>query len=164
MEHLRTSEDLFIEQLKEQYAGERHQRQTLQKLRGLTNDPELQQLIDHHIGKTKKQISGLVKIFIDLQRNPHGEINLAVEGLAKEALQQARRSLRPEVRDESIIDSVRSFNYYNMGLYKSLAHRAKDLGYQEESIQLKRSFEEEKETEAKLFEQTISISAKKHTI
>lgn len=162
MKHIHNLTDLFVEQLKEQYSGERQQLEVFPKLREKTSTKELQQIIDSHIGKTKKQIQRLEHIFSLLERNLHGEVNIGVKGLVEEALELAERCIEEEVRDAGIITSIQHLHHHNIARYGSICTYAKELQFQEIKQLLGESLKEEKQNDlylSHLAETNINIGA-----
>lgn len=162
MKHIDDLKGLFIEQLKEQYDGERQQLEAFPKLRERTSNKALQQSIDHHIGKTKKQMQQLEHVFSLLSRNLHGEENKGVKGLIEEAIELVTRCVNEEVRDAGIITSIQHLNHHNIASYGTLCIYAKELGMDEIKQLLGKSLTEEKLTDqglSNLAEISINLKA-----
>lgn len=162
MKHIHDLKELFIEQLKEQYDGERQQLEAFPKLRERTSTKTLLQSIDYHIGKTKKQMQRLERIFSSLDRNLHGEENKGVKGLIEEALELAERCVNEGVRDAGIITAIQHLNHHNIASYGTLCIYAKELGMDEIKKWLGESLTEEKLTDqdlSTLAETSINLKA-----
>ncbi len=127
MKHIHNLEELFIEQLKEQYDGERQQVAALPKLRAGASTTNLKHIIDFQLGKAKKQMNHLTQVFALLGRNLHGEHNQGVEGLIAEALELLTRCTSDGVRDAGIILSVQHLNHHNIASYGTLRTYAWEL-------------------------------------
>lgn len=151
MKHIRNILELFVEQLKEQYSGERLQLEALPKLRELTTNPALHQLIDHHIGKTRQQLKRLDHVFRLIERNLHGEENLGVKGLINEAIELAERCADDLTRDAGIITSVQHMNHHNIASYRTLKLLAEGLKLEGVKALLNQSLKEEKSIDNSLF-------------
>lgn len=152
MKHINNLNDLLVEQLREQLDAERQQLQALPSLRENTSTSKLQQIIDFHIGKTRKQMTRLEEVFSILGRNLRGEQNMAVTGLIKEAQELVDRCVTPEVKDAGIITSVQHFNHHNIASYGSLYAYAEELGMSEVSELLTVSLQEEQQIDFRLSE------------
>jgi len=150
MKHIHDLEELFVEQLKEQYDGERQQLEVFPKLRARIVTEELQSSIDHHIGKTKTQMQRLERVFSLLDRNVHGEMNKGVRGLVEEAMELAARCVNERVREAGAITSIQHFNHHNIATYGALRTYAEELGMDEIKRLLTNSLEEEKLTDQDL--------------
>ena len=136
MKHIHDLKDLFVEQLKEQYSGERQQLEALAKLREKTSTRALQQSIDFHLGRTRQQMQRLEEVFSLLGRNLHGEENVGVKGLIAEAFELAERCTGDKVRDAGIITSIQHLNHHNIASYGTLCAYARELGLDEVKLQL----------------------------
>jgi ferritin-like metal-binding protein YciE len=152
--------ELFIEQLREQYDGERRQLMVFPRLRSYSSSSALQQMIDHHIGTTKTQIRRLDRIFSKMKRNLHGEQNKAIEGLISEALELAGRCPEDSLRDLGISSSIRHFNHHDIATYSSLYVYASKLELPEIKLLLEESLKEEKKNDSDLYLLTHSLYKK----
>ena len=150
MKHIHDLKGLFIEQLKEQYDGERRQLEALPKLRGNTATQELQLSIDHHIGRTRQQMQRMENVFSILERNLHGEVNKGVQGLVEEAMELAARCVNNDVRDAGIITSIQHLNHHNIASYGTLCTYAAELKMDKISELLRQSLQEERQTDQDL--------------
>ena len=150
MEKIPDLHELFVEQLREQYDGERQLLLALQKLRESVTTESLHQFIDHHIGKTKTQMMRLDSIFSFLGRNLRGEVNLGVKGLVAEALGIVKRCTTSSVMDAGIIASIQRLNHYNMASYGTLHTYASELKMDEIKPLLKECLLEEKKMDSRL--------------
>ncbi|MDN3671104.1 DUF892 family protein [Echinicola jeungdonensis] len=162
MKHIHNLEDLFFEQLKEQYHATRQQMETFPKLREKTSNNTLKESIDHHIGQNKDQLDRIGKVFAALDRNRHGEVNEAAEGLIREAIKLSERCSDAAARDAGIITSIQHFNHYNIASFGTLRTYAKELGFEEPKNLLGKCLEEEKSIDKELTalaEKVINLSA-----
>ncbi|MCX2743746.1 DUF892 family protein [Mangrovivirga sp. M17] len=144
MRHIKNFEDLFVEQLKEQFHGERQQHGALMTLREKATDTSLLQAIDHHIGQVKRQMKSMERVFELLNRNLHGEENVGVKGLIQEAIELAERCTNDAVRDAGILSSIQQLNHHNIASFGTLCTYAKELGLEEIKLLLGGSLEEQK--------------------
>lgn len=151
MRQLHDLSELFVEQLKEQYDGERQQVESLlPQMRAKTSTKALQQSIDHHIGKTRNHLKRLKNIFTLLGRNSHGEVNIGVKGLIEESFDLVKRCVDKEVRDAGIVTAIQHLNHHNIASYGTLTAYAKVLGMEDIQDLLKQCLDEEKATDKNL--------------
>lgn len=150
--HIFDLKDLFIEQLREQYNGEHQQLEAFPKLREYATNNELKRCIDAQIGRIRQRLDRLEEVFENVSRNPHGEINKAVEGLLTEAFDLAVRSESPHVCDAGIITSIQHLNHHNVASYGTLRAYAMDLGKANLADLLDVSLHEEEKTDKELTE------------
>lgn len=144
MRHIKNFKDLFVEQLKEQFHGERQQEEALLTLREKTANSLLLQTIDHHIGQVKRQMMRMERVFELLDRNLHGEENVGVKGLIQEAIELSERCINDAVRDAGILASIQQLNHHNIASFGTLTTYAKELEMEEIKILLGASLEEQK--------------------
>ena len=150
--------ELFVEQLREQYDAERRKLAFLPELRSFCKDPELQHLVDHHIGTIKRQMEGLDLIFEMIGRTYRGEINKAMEGLILEGRELAGRCKEEVTRDMGMISTLSQLNHYNISAYTSLFIYSKRLEEIEVSVLLKETLEEKKSFDQELYQLAHSLS------
>ncbi|WP_186754997.1 YciE/YciF ferroxidase family protein [Echinicola salinicaeni] len=162
MKSIHNLEELFFEQLKEQYHATREQFETYPKLRDKTSNSSLQEAIDFHIGHARNQMERIDHIFNSLNRNRHGEENLAVKGLIQEAIELAQRCTDPAARDAGIIASIQHYNHYNIASYGILSTYAKELNLDDSKKALHLSLQEEKTVDqhlSALAEKVVNLDA-----
>ena len=150
MKHIHNLKELLIEQLQEQYDGEKQQLEAFPKLREKSTDNGLKQIVDSHIGKTRKQMQRIVSIFSMLNRDLYGEENKGIKGLVEEALDIAKRCTDEDTRDASIVTSIQHFNHHNIASYGTLCAYAKSLDMYKIKQVLRECLEEEKQTDESL--------------
>ena len=151
MKHIKSIADLFVVQLREQYSGERQQLEAMPKLRALTINEQVQQLLDVHIGRVRAQMERLDIVFEILGRNVHGEVDHGIEGIIKESLELAERCTDEMARDAGIISSIQHMNHYNIASYRTLTLVAGGLELKDILDLLSESFSEEQITDNELF-------------
>ncbi len=162
MADIRTLKELFIEQAREQYNGEKQQYEELPKIRSFTTYEDLMGVIDKHVGKTQAQLERLKQVFDQLGVSPEGERNRAVEGLIQEAHEILNRSEDPEVRNAGIVTSVQHLNHHNIASYGTLHTYAEELELGDIASIFSQSLTEERNTDKELTalaEYTVNIFA-----
>lgn len=144
--------DLLLEQLRDLYDGEKQQLQALMKLDGLSDTPDLKEVIAFHYRETEKQLERLESVFSKLNESPEGEECDGVKGLIKETMKLSKRCRNPEVRDAAIVTSIQHINHYEMAGYGTAVAYAKLLKRHEIAEILLENLREEKERDNELSE------------
>lgn len=167
MERITNLKDLFIEQLRDLYNGEKQQLNSLHELRDKTLESELRQAVDKYVDETKEHISRLENIFNNLNITSSGEKCESMEGLMNEAIKLTEKCVDSEVMDAGIITSLQRINHYEMAGYGTVCTFAKELGHNEISETLHKTLEEAKNMDfhlSKLAKEQVNERAKVSTI
>ncbi len=162
MKQIHDFKGLFVEQLNEQYEGERLQLLFFPQLRQKTDAVELQAVIDEHTKKAERHIQRLEEIFDSIEEPVHMEENRGIEGLIQEADELVKRCPERRIRDAAIAIAIQHLHNHNISSYKTLSAYAEDLALDNVSVLIQASLYEEKESEnqiASLNEENLIFKA-----
>jgi ferritin-like metal-binding protein YciE len=159
---LNTLEDLLLLELNDLYDGEKRLCDALPQMAEAATSPALKQAFQAHLQETKRQVSRLEQIFVDLGRPASRETCDAMKGLIKEGSEIIDATGNPDVRDAALISAAQRVEHYEVAGYGSARTFAQHLGHSNVVRLLQLTLEEEKETDAKLTqlaEGSINIKA-----
>jgi ferritin-like metal-binding protein YciE len=146
-----TLEDLFENNLKDIYSGEKQLLQALPKVAEAAYNEDLQDAIREHLEQTKRQVERLDKIFSRLGIDKGAEEKcLAMEGLIKECNRTIEEFEESPVRDSALIIGAQKIEHYEIAAYGSLCELADVLGLSGAMGLLERTLEEEETADRNL--------------
>lgn len=167
---MRTLRDLFLRQLHELHAGERHHAETLSRLAAAAANPDLAAALRRHREETLEQARRLDATMAGIgnrlgpaapppgaERESHG-----MHGLLRDCLELAGRDdVEPHVRDAAIIGLVQHVGHDEIAGYGCARTWARLLGLEEAAVSLQRSLSEEKalDTELSRIAETLNKAA-----
>lgn len=167
---MRSLRDLFLRQLHELHAGERHHAETLARLAGAAANPDLAAALRRHRDETLEQSRRLDGVLAAVgnrlgtpglapvaERESHG-----MHGLLRDCLELAGRDdVEPHVRDAAIIGLVQHVEHDEIAGYGCARTWARLLGLEEAAVALQRSLSEEKalDTELSRIGETLNKAA-----
>lgn len=157
MAELATMNDLFLDEIRDLYDGEKQLTKALPKMAKASHSEELKRAFETHLAETENQISRLEQIFNSLGEKSGGEKCDAMHGLIKEGEKMIDNTDEGEVRDAGLIAAAQRVEHYETAGYGSAREFARDLGIQDAVSLLEQTLEEEKAADAKL--NTIAKSA-----
>src|SRR5690606_4499814 len=143
--------DLLITALHEIYWAENHLVKVLPVMAEVATHPRLKEAITTHQGETLVQVERLEAVFAALSEKPLSKKCIAVEGLAKEGeaiIEMTGRS--GPVTDMGIITACQKVEHYEIVSYESLINLAEGLGLNEVVEILKKTLDEEANSDEKL--------------
>ncbi|MDN5203930.1 DUF892 family protein [Fulvivirgaceae bacterium BMA10] len=150
MENLKNLKDLFLEQIRDLYQGEKRQLDSLNYISEQTTNSKLKQLVNDHVSNTEDQIQRLERVFADLYEEYEGEKGKPMKALIKEARVLLSRCEDPEIRDAAAITALQHIDHYEIAGYGAACTYAKMLDMTEIADMLHQSLEEEKRSDRKL--------------
>ncbi len=144
-------EDLFENNLRDIYSGEKQLLQALPKVAEAAYSEDLQDAVREHLEQTKRQVERLDKIFSRLGIDKGKEEKcLAMEGLIKECNRTIEEFDESPVRDSALIIGAQKIEHYEIAAYGSLCELADVLGQTGALGLLERTLEEEETTDRNL--------------
>jgi ferritin-like metal-binding protein YciE len=147
---LNSLQELYIEQLRDLYDGERQIIDALPELIEAATAEELKEALSEHLDVTKFQVKRLENIFTKLGEKPKGETCQGLEGVIEEGGDLVDAVENTEVRDAAIIASAQRVEHYEMAGYGTARTFATLLGEVEAGQLLQETLNEEKEADDKL--------------
>jgi ferritin-like metal-binding protein YciE len=159
---LENLQNLFVEQLRDLYDGEKQITKALPKLIEKANNPELKDALQEHLDVTNEQIKRLEQIFHILGEKASGETCKGMKGVLAEGDSVVGDAEDNSVRDASIIASAQRVEHYEIAGYGTVRTYAKLLGKNDIANLLEQTLQEEKEADQTLSEiaESVNVEAK----
>ena len=160
--HLGSLEDLLMLELNDLYDAEKRLCDALPKMAEAASSPGLKQAFRQHFEQTKRQVSRLEQIFVDLGVPASRTTCDAMKGLIKEGSEIISAVGSPQVKDAALISAAQRVEHYEVAGYGSARTFATHLGHTNVARLLQLTLDEEKETDTRLTElaeQSINVQA-----
>jgi len=141
---------LYVEELKDLYSAENQLVKALPKMAKAATSEDLRAGFEEHLTQTKEHVARLERIFKALGDEPTGKKCKGMEGLIKEGAEMIEEDPAPEELDAGLISAAQRVEHYEMAGYGCVGTYAKLLGDDEAVSLLRKTLEEEKETDKKL--------------
>ena len=142
--------DLFIEELRDAYDGEKRLLRALPKMARAATNEELQTAFTSHARETERQIARLEQVFRTLGETVRGKKCDGVMGIIEEANSAIEDIEDGAVLDAALIAGGQRAEHYEIAAYGTLAHFADLLGEEKAKNLLGQTLEEEKAADEKL--------------
>ena len=149
---------LFLKELRDLYDAEKQITEALPKLIEAAHHGELKNALQEHLSVTKKQISRLDRIFLQLREKPTGETGKGMKGLIKEGDEIVSSGGSPSTVDAGIISAAQRIEHYEMAGYGTVRTYARLLGRDDIAQLLQETLNEVKEADERLTEIAISVN------
>jgi ferritin-like metal-binding protein YciE len=147
---IKTMDDLFVHTLRDIYYAEKQILKALPEMIEKSDDPQLKQGFQKHLGETKNQVTRLEQVFRLHGQEPSGVDCPAIDGIIEEADDVAGEVEDKSVLDAALIAAAQAVEHYEITRYGSLVAWAKQLGRNDCADLLAQNLEEEKATDKKL--------------
>jgi ferritin-like metal-binding protein YciE len=148
--------DLFIEELRDAYDGEKRLLKALPKMAKASTNEELQNAFISHAKETDRQVARLEKVFRSIGESARGKKCNGIVGIVEEAKTAIDEMEKGAVLDAALIAGGQRAEHYEIAAYGTLAHFADLLGEQRAKDLLGQTLDEEKAADEKL--NTIAMS------
>jgi len=142
--------DLFIEELRDAYDGEKRLLKALPKMAKAATNQELQTAFTSHAKETDRQIARLEKVFRSIGESVRGKKCDGIMGIVEEANTAVEEIEEGPVLDAALIAGGQRAEHYEIAAYGTLAQFAELLGEQRAKELLGETLEEEKAADEKL--------------
>ena len=136
--------DLFIEELRDAYDGEKRLLKALPKLAKAATNEELQDAFTTHATQTEGQVARLEEVFRAIGEPVRGKKCDGIMGIIEEANAMMEELDEGPILDAALIAGAQRAEHYEISAYGTLAHFADILGEQEAKDLLGETLEEEK--------------------
>jgi ferritin-like metal-binding protein YciE len=146
-----TLEDLFVDELKDQYDAEKQLVKALPKMAKAAMSADLKQAFTGHLDETKGHVTRLEKVFELLEMKAQGKTCEAMKGLVTEG-GEAIEEHEGSVRDAALIAAAQRVEHYEIAGYGTLLSFAQQLGHDKVAKLLQATLDEEKGADEKLSE------------
>jgi ferritin-like metal-binding protein YciE len=141
---------LYVEELRDLYSAENQLVKALPKMAKATTSEDLRSGFEGHLKQTQEHVVRLEQIFQGLGESPKGKTCKGMQGLIDEGAEMIAEAPAPEELDAGLISAAQRVEHYEMAGYGCVAAYAKLLGEDGALPLLRKTYEEEKETDAKL--------------
>lgn len=157
-----TLNELFVEELKDMYDGEKQLVRALPKLAKTATNSDLKKGINDHLTQTEEHVARIERIFGMLDLKAQGKKCEGIQGILSEGKVSLEDCDDDNVRDASLIASAQKVEHYEIASYGTLHAWANQLGMDEAGALLQKTLDEEKRADAKLSEvaeQMVNVAA-----
>ena len=144
-------QDLFVEELRDMYDGEKRLIRALPRMANAATSQELGAAFRRHLAETERQATRLEQVFRSIGETPRGKKCDGIIGIVEEG-RSAIEELDGAVLDAALIGGAQKVEHYEIASYGTLAYFAELLGHDRAKALLGETLEEEKATDAKLTE------------
>jgi ferritin-like metal-binding protein YciE len=144
-----TLQDLFVEELRDMYDGEKRLIRALPRMANAATSEELSTAFRRHLAETERQATRLEQVFRLLGEPVRGKKCDGIIGIVEEG-KTAMEELDGAVLDAALIGGAQKVEHYEIASYGTLAYFAELLGHDRAKALLGETLEEEKATDAKL--------------
>jgi ferritin-like metal-binding protein YciE len=141
--------ELFVEELRDMYDGEKQLTRALPKMAKATESEELRTAFTNHLQETEKQVTRIEQVFRSIGETVRGKKCDGIHGIVEEG-KTAMEQLDGAVRDAALIAGAQKVEHYEIATYGTLAYFAELLGEEKAKELLGQTLEEEKAADEKL--------------
>jgi ferritin-like metal-binding protein YciE len=143
-------EDLFINELSDQYHSEKQLAKALVKMAEHATNPQLKAAFTAHQKETENHVARIEKVFELCNTKAKSNSCEATEGLIKEASEAMSDVKQGPLLDVALILVAQKVEHYEIAGYGGLCELAKQLGFAEAKKILGQTLDEEKASDQKL--------------
>jgi ferritin-like metal-binding protein YciE len=147
---IKTMDDLFAHTLRDIYYAEKQIAKALPDMIEKSNDAQLKEGFQTHLGETKTHVARLEQIFKLRGQEAKGVDCPAIDGIIEEAGDITGEVDNKSVMDAALIAAAQAVEHYEITRYGSLIAWAKELGHNDSAALLQQNLDEEKATDKKL--------------
>jgi ferritin-like metal-binding protein YciE len=141
--------ELFIEELRDMYDGEKQLTRALAKMAKAAGSEDLQAAFTGHLEETEGQVSRLEQVFRSIGEPARGKKCEGIQGIIEES-KPAMEELEGALLDAALIAGAQKVEHYEIASYGTLAYFADLLGESQAKSLLGQTLEEEKAADEKL--------------
>ena len=146
MPEIKDVEELFQYEIKDLWSAEKMLIDAIPLMIQKATHPALKMSLAYHLAETDQHKVALELICKQLGFDHEGNENTKM----KTIIEEGQKSLDEDVSDESIIESARKVEHYEIAAYRSVAHYCDLMGYTAVSSRLRLTLEEEQQADGKL--------------
>ncbi|MGB7023579.1 MAG: ferritin-like domain-containing protein [Candidatus Acidiferrales bacterium] len=156
-----TLKELYVEELRDLYDGERQLIKALPKMAKNSNSSELRNGFVEHLQQTKEHAKRVEQILEGLGEAPKGKKCKGLRGIVAESAELLGDDFDGDLKDAALISAAQRVEHYEIAAHGTVHAFAELLGENEASSLLEQTLNEEKETDEKLTQlsQTINPQA-----
>jgi ferritin-like metal-binding protein YciE len=142
--------ELFLEELRDMYDGEKRLTKALPKLARAASSSALQSAFTSHLRETERQVTRLEQVFRALGEKPRGKTCDGIMGIVEEGAKAIQELDEGPVLDAALIAGGQKAEHYEIASYGTLAYFAELLGHEDAKNLLGQTLDEEKAADEKL--------------
>ena len=146
----KTLHDLFIDELRDAYDGEKQLIKALPKMAKASSNAQLRAAFESHLNQTRGQVTRLEKVFASLGEKPRGKHCEGLAGIIKEGDSVLEEDFDDMTRDAAIIAAAQRAEHYEMAAYGTLVAWARIMGHTTAARLLQLNLNEEGAADQKL--------------
>lgn len=151
MATISTLEDLFVQELRDIYDGEKQITKALPKMAKAAENEELANAFQEHLEQTKGHVERLEQIFTQLDMRARGKHCAGLAGIIEEGGEVMDETEEPAL-NPALVAAAQRVEHYEIAAYGTLISYARQLGHDDAADLLEETLNEEKETDRKLTE------------
>jgi ferritin-like metal-binding protein YciE len=151
MSAITTLEDLFVQELRDAYDGEKQIIKALPKMAKAAGNEDLASAFTAHLEQTRGHVERLEEIFTQLDLKARGKHCAGLAGIIEEG-GEVMEEVEEPVLDAALVAAAQRVEHYEMAAYGTLVTYARQLGHDEAADLLEETLNEEKDTDRKLTE------------
>jgi ferritin-like metal-binding protein YciE len=144
-----TLQELFVEELRDMYDGEKRLTKALPKMAKAAGSTELRAAFTNHLRETEKQVTRLEQVFRTIGEPVRGKKCDGIMGIVEEG-KHAMDELEGSILDAALIAGAQKVEHYEIASYGTLAYFAELLGAAKAKQLLGETLDEEKAADEKL--------------
>jgi ferritin-like metal-binding protein YciE len=145
-----TLHELFIEELRDMYDGEKRIIKALPKLARHAQSDDLRSALTEHLRQTEKQATRLEQVFRTIGETPKGKKCDGIIGILEEGNTAMEELEEGPVLDAALIAGCQKVEHYEIASYGTLAYFAELMGHERAKELLGTTLDEEKAADEKL--------------
>lgn len=145
-----TLHELFVEELRDMYDGEKRIIKALPKLARHAQSDELRTALTEHLRETEKQATRLEQVFRTIGETPKGKKCDGIIGILEEGNTAMEELEEGPVLDAALIAGCQKVEHYEIASYGTLAYFAELMGHDRAKELLGTTLDEEKAADEKL--------------
>lgn len=147
---MKTMDDLFVHNLRDVYYAENQILKALPKMIDKSTNPQLKEGFENHLKETEGHVRRLEEVFQKFGVEAKGVDCPAIDGIVKEAENNASEVEDKNVLDAALIADAQAVEHYEITRYGTLITWAQELGRNDCADILKENLAEEKAADEKL--------------
>ena len=142
--------DLFVDELRDMYDGEKRLLRALPKMAKAASDEDLQKAFRSHLKETERQVGRLEQVFKTVSEKPRGKKCDGIMGIVEEGNKAIQELGEGPILDAALIAGGQKVEHYEIASYGTLAYFAELLGNSRAKDLLGETLDEEKAADEKL--------------
>jgi len=146
---VKSLKELFVEELRDMYDGEKRLTRALPRMARAAGSGELQTAFKRHLRETERQVTRLEQVFRSVGEKPRGKKCDGIMGIVEEG-NRAMEELDGPVLDAALIAGAQKVEHYEIASYGTLAYFAELLDNDRAKNLLGETLDEEKAADQKL--------------